>query len=267
MKNYDIQRKLLTETLPPREALNVAVVDEEGISNHLKLTNNFKSNGSAVHKPHSYFTVKREPTLNIERSNTCMKCGGTFSKRHLAVCPAKDTTCTSCKHRSHFTKLCKSLRKNVNIVNTQIVDNTDFTPPDHPDVNINQVNRECYGVINAWSESGQSENDDYSVLNVTTIFDDDGKELKKLLNIGLGKENQVILKIQVDSASPISFLKKNVLHELKLRDPYLKIYPVDKATEILYCGFKDNAKNISGKVILPIFSNGWSQDICHFFFF
>ena len=78
------------------------------------------------------------------------------------------------------------------------------------------------------------ENDDYSVLNVTTIFDNDGKELKKLLNIGLGKENQVILNIQVDSASPVSFLKKNVLHELKLRDPYLKIYPVDKSTSILW---------------------------------
>ena len=96
------------------------------------------------------------------------------------------------------------------------------------------MDRECCGVINAWSESGQSENDDYSVLNVTTIFGEDGKELKKLLNIGLGKENQVILNIQVDSASPVSFLRKNVLNELKLRDPYLKTYLVDKATTLLW---------------------------------
>ena len=95
MKNYDIQRKLLTETLPPREALNVALIDEKEILNHLKLTNNFKSNGSSVHKPHNHFTVQKEPSLNIEKSNTCMKCGGTFSKDHLAVCLAKDTTCTS----------------------------------------------------------------------------------------------------------------------------------------------------------------------------
>ena len=95
---------------------------------------------------------------------------------------------------------------------------------------------------------------------MTTIFDDDGKELKKILNIGLGKENQVFLNIQVDSASPVSFLKKNLLHELKLRDPYLKIYPVDKATKDPYRGFTDNAINFSGKVILPIFSNGWSHN-------
>ena len=94
-------------------------------------------------------------------------------------------------------------------------------------MNIDHINIECCGVIKAWLEAGQSENDDYSVLNVTTIFEEDGKGLKKLLNIGLGKENQVILNIQVDSASPVSFLKKNVLHELKLRDPYLKIYPVN----------------------------------------
>ena len=227
MKNYDIQRKLLTETLPPREALNVALIDEKEILNHLKLINNFKSNGSSVHKSHCHFNVKREPTLNIEKSNNCMNCGGIFSKGHLAVCPAKDTTCTSCKYKSHFTRLCRSRRKNVNIVNCQIVDNTDFNPSDIPDVNTHHVDRKCCGVINAWSESGQSDNDDYSVL--TTIFDEVGKELKKLLNFALGKENQLILNIQVDSASPISFLKKNVLHELKLRDPCLKMYPVDKA--------------------------------------
>ena len=128
MKNYNNQRKLSTETLPPRKALNVALIDEKGILNHIKLTNNFKSNGSSVHKPHSHFNVKREPTLNVEKSNTCIKCGGTFSKGHLAVCPAKDTTCTSCKYKGHFTRLCRSRRRSVNKVNNQIVDNTDFNP-------------------------------------------------------------------------------------------------------------------------------------------
>ena len=54
---------------------------------------------------------------------------------------------------------------------------------------MDHVKRERWVVIKAWSEPGQSENDDYFVLNVTKIFDDEGKELKKLLNFGLGKEN------------------------------------------------------------------------------
>ena len=160
MKNYDIQRKLLAETFPPPEALNVALIDQKGILNHLKLTNTFKSNGSSVQKPHSHFTVKREPTLNIKKRNTCMKRGGTFSKEHLTVCPAKDTTCTTCKYKGHFTRLCKSRRRNVNIVNNQIVDNTVFNSSDIPDVKTDHVNRKCCGVINAWLETGQRENDD-----------------------------------------------------------------------------------------------------------
>ena len=195
-----------------------------------------------------------------------MKCGGNFTKGHLPVCPAKDTTCTTCKYQAHFTRLCKSRRKNVNIVDSQIVNKTDCKyPSEQPDVNNDRANIECCGVINAWSESGKSDNDDYSVLNVTTIHDDQGKELKKILNIGLGNKNQVISNIQVDSASPVSLLKQNVLHELKLRDPYVKIYPVDQATKEFYCGFTNNAINITGKVIVPIFSNGWSQKEFHFF--
>ena len=91
-----------------------------------------------------------------------MKCGGTFSKGQPAVCPAKYTTCTSCKYKGHFTRLCKSRRRNVNIVNNQNVD-TDLNLSDFPDMNTDLVNIECCGVINAWSESGQSENDDYCI--------------------------------------------------------------------------------------------------------
>ena len=136
MKNSDIQRKLLTETLPPLEALNVALIDEKGITNHNKMTNAFKSNGYSSNKSFNHFDVKREPTLNIERNNTCTKCGGNFSKRHLAVCCAKDTACTTYKYRGHSTRLCKSRRKKVNIVDSRIVNNTDCNyPSEQPDVN------------------------------------------------------------------------------------------------------------------------------------
>ena len=131
------------------------------------------------------------------------------------MCLAKDKTCTSCKNRGHFTRLCKSRRKNVNIVGSQIVPKTDCNyPSEKPDLKNDHLNRKCCGVINSWSESGQSDNDDYSVLNVTTIYDNQRKKLKKLLNIGLGKQNQVFLIFQVDSASPLSFLERNVLHEI-----------------------------------------------------
>ena len=40
---------------------------------------------------------------------------------------------------------------------------------------------------------------------------------------------------------------------------------MDQATKQLYCGFTDNAINITGKFISPIFSYGWSHRECHFF--
>ena len=54
---------------------------------------------------------------------------------------------------------------NSQIVNTvhdsQFVNNTDCNYlSERPEVNNDRVNREGCGVINAWSESGQSDNDD-----------------------------------------------------------------------------------------------------------
>ena len=66
----------------------------------------------------------------------------------------------------------------------------------------------------------------YSLLNLRTIYDDNGFETKKLVKIELGED--AILNNPVDSGSPISFLKKNVVYEIKLRDPQLKFLPVDK---------------------------------------
>ena len=90
-----------------------------------------------------------------------------FLQGHLAVCPSKDTTNTSCKYRVRFIRLCKHRRKEANIADSQIVHKTDCDyPSKQPD-----VYREFCGVINAMSESGQSDNNDYPVLNVTTIHD------------------------------------------------------------------------------------------------
>ena len=58
------------------------------------------------------------------------------------------------------------------------------------------------------------------------------------------------------SASPVSILKQNVLHVLKLKNPLLKISPVDKKTWALYCGFTNDTININGKIVVPVRTNG-----------
>ena len=57
--------------------------------------------------------------------------------------------------------------------------------------------------------------------------------MRKLLFFGIGKK-QVFLNIQVDSASPVNFLQKNVLYELKLPDPYLKVNLVEQLIKVFF---------------------------------
>ena len=102
MKNCDLQRRLLSETLNPMDAPNQAIIDEKSYYNKLKLTSmtrSFNAKGSSGRVYTNLNNVKKEPSLNIERSNTCMKCGNAFTKGHLNVCPAKENDCNICKEK------------------------------------------------------------------------------------------------------------------------------------------------------------------------
>ena len=259
MKNCDLQRRLLSETPNPVDAINQAFFDEKSYYKNLKLTNmtrSFNKTGRSGRVYKIFNNVKKEPNLNIERSNTCMKCGNAFTKGHLNVCPAKEIICNICKYKRHFEKLCKSKGRKpaVNtveeVVNSQ---NCSYSTED-PKARIEET---FCGVINDWTEEGISDKDDYSVLNIRTIYDTNGMETKKLVNIGLGDNAIVNLNIPVHLASSVSFLKQNVRHELKLRNSYLKIHSVDKKTRELYCGFTNDKINIIGKIEVRIQSNGW----------
>ena len=67
----------------------------------------------------------------------------------------------------------------------------------------------------------------------------------------------MIVNIPVDSASLVSFLKRNVLHELKLKYPNFKVCLAEKAIRDLYCGFTEETINIRVKIIVRTQSNGW----------
>ena len=187
MKNTDTQRKLLSATISPSEALNQALTDKKGHFDNQKLTNMSRSsnNGTTFKSFNNHNQIKKEPSLNIERSNSCMKCGNAITKGHLNVCPAKDITCKNCNYKGHFAKLCKSRNKRPtvntasdNFVNTE---NCTYAPPE----NSWAEDQESCDVINAWNEYGQSVDDNFLVLSVRTIYDKNGLETKKLLNLGI----------------------------------------------------------------------------------
>ena len=131
MRNRDTQRKLLSATISPTEALKKALIDEKGYFNHQKRTKMARlSTNAPTFKPfNNHNQIKEDPGLNIERSNACMKCGNPFTKRHINVCPAKDITCKTCNYKGHFAKLCKYRKKRptVNTVNDNYVNTENLT--------------------------------------------------------------------------------------------------------------------------------------------
>ena len=74
--------------------------------------------------------------------------------------------------------------------------------------------------------------------------------------VSLGNFNPHCTKIQIDSATPVSFMKKDLLHELKIRDRFLKLEPVDELTKKAYQGFGSTI-NIIGRVRVRIRSKSW----------
>ena len=53
-------------------------------------------------------SVKKEPSLNVEKFNILLKCGNDFTKKHLNVCSAKEKLCSNRKYKEQFGSLCKS---------------------------------------------------------------------------------------------------------------------------------------------------------------
>ena len=151
MKNTETQRKLLSASIRPSEALNQALINKKSYFNQRKFINMVRSltNGPTFKSFNSNNQIKKEPSLNIERSNACMKCRNSFTKEHLKVCPAKEAMCKNCNYKGHFAILCQSRNKRTSVktvtdnhVNTE---NCIYVPPESSW----SENQETCGVINA----------------------------------------------------------------------------------------------------------------------
>ena len=74
--------------------------------------------------------------------------------------------------------------------------------------------------------------------------------------VSLGNFNRYCTEIQIDSASPVSFMKKDLIRKLKIRDRFLKPEPVDELTKKAYQGFGSTIIIIA-RVRVRIRSKGW----------
>ena len=253
MRNVQIQKKLCIEYLTPENVLSYVLVHEKGTKIHQHYLKFPTYN--AVQRPQY---VKNEPTLNIVENNKCRNCGQQFKKGHLTTYPARERNCNTCGRKGHFAKHCRSsARTQTNIVEQNQVpqenENTRANTQENPGF---EVNLDDFLVLAVDTDSQINAVEDKIERGVRTVFNLEGLELNKTLKVSLGNFNPYCTEIQIDSASPVSFMKKDLLHELKIRDRFLKLEPVDEIIKKAYQGFGSTI-NIIGRVRVRIRSKGW----------
>ena len=256
MRNVEIQKKLCIEYLTPENVLSYVLVHEKGTKIHQQYLKFPTYNPG----PRSQY-VKNEPTLNIVENKKCRNCGQQFKKGHLSTCQARDRNCNTCGRKGHFAKHCRSSAKTqTNIVDQNRVpqenENVRANPQENPEF---EVNLDDFLVLVIDTDNQINAVEDKIERGVRTVFNHEGLELKKTLKVALGKFNPYYTEIQIDSASPVSFMKKDLLHELKIRDRFVKLEPVDEITKKAYQGFGSTI-NIIGKVRVKIQSKGWEAN-------
>ena len=254
MQNLEIQKKLCIEYLAPENVLSYVLVHEKGTKIHQQYLKIFAYN--AVQRPQY---IKNEPILNIVENNKCRNCGQEFKKGHLTTCPARDRNCNTCGHKGHFAKHCRSsARTQAKIVEQNQIphekENTRVKRQENPEFEVNLD--DFFLVLAVDTDIQLNEVEDKIERGVRTVFNHEGLELKKTLMVSLGNFNPYCTEIQIDSVSPVSFMKKDLLHELKIRDRFLKLEPVDELAKKAYQGFGSTIK-IIGRVRVKIRSKGW----------
>ena len=113
MQDGEIQRELLKETRTAKKALAIAMNNEIGIQNQLKIsgtsaqtaTNEIKC--ASVNNVQGSWNRSRPPTNQFVKPTTCPNCGYGWSASHRQNCPARGKTCKNCGIANHFAKVCR----------------------------------------------------------------------------------------------------------------------------------------------------------------
>ena len=253
MRNVEIQKKLCIDYLTPENVLSYVLVHEKGTKIHQKYLK-YPAYNAVQRTPY----VKNEPTLNIVESNKCRNCGQQFKKSHLTMCPARDRNCNTCGRERNFAKHCRSTaRTQTNVVEQNQTsheqENNLANPQENPEF---EINLDDFLVLAVDTDNQINAVEDKIERGVRTVFNHEGLELKKTLMVSLGNFNPYYTEIQIDSASPVSFMKIDLLQELKIPDRFLKIDAVDEFTKKAYQGFGSTI-NIIRRVCMRIRSKGW----------
>ena len=220
MQDGQIQRELLKETRTAKKALKIAMNNERGIQNQLKVsgtsaqtaTNEITS--ASVNNVQGSWNRSRLSTNQFVKPATCPNCGFGWSASHRQNCPACGKTCKNCGLANHYAKVCRKPKhpykpkprwNNVDdSVSEAATVNTSATSAKQ----VNNIDRllQKQGIYDANSDSDYDDCDDNCVATIS--IKSDTREVEPVnLDICVGNTKT---KAQVDSGSVRTIINKSL---------------------------------------------------------
>ena len=123
LKDPEIQKEPLKQTVEPRQALELAINMELGMPNQHQIQQHNKfvipANANAVEFANNSQTPYWQSPINVPRKNNrstlyCSNCGGVWLPNHRDKYIAKGKTCNNCGLLNHFAKVCRK-QKNLKL--------------------------------------------------------------------------------------------------------------------------------------------------------
>ena len=182
-------------------------------------------------------------TQRPNQSKPCYFCGNPFTTDHRKPCQAREATCSACKKKGQFPKVCNTQKRRVNRIQQE-----DLQPDQECDsIDVDGDRKQEYGVMAI---------DVVQIYSVELLRAEGGKP--KSLSIQLRSGNSFSYAI-VDTDSPISFLNKRTADILMMNLPDVRLKDVSRhpvgATNFDYKKIK-----LFGFREIPIASHRWKID-------
>ena len=122
-----------------------------------------------------------------------------------------------------------------------------------------QENLEDFQVLAVNSDNEVNFIKDRNERGIRTVFTHEDHELKKTLMVTIVNFNPISTEIHIDSAIPVSFMKRDLLHEPKTRDLFLRLKALNELFKTAYQGLGSTI-SIIGKIVVRIQSKGWDAE-------
>ena len=263
MKNTTLQDTLAFETFTPDEELKRAIKFEQSKQRTQAFQKSVTGNTSVGQFPGPQFKIKQEPIMTVRNRNSnykrpnrdqskkkwndnrnansrtdkkpCTRCASTFGVGHLKSTPAMGKTCKSCNKQNHFAKMCRSSQVNeIAEENSSLEEECNlihsFDSCDEFEIMV--VEPKSRKPLDKRFEEITSGIDDENETNVTQDIrkndirrDPRSHQIKALK--ALVRVNNKIIKMTIDTVSPVSFLNWATAKQLLEGSSEIKFIPAE----------------------------------------